>query len=794
MRVRFRCAPRASWWRRIGGGCLACAVLGLAPVGLETLGLEPLQAAPLPPSPRSGAALSALEGVLYLELVVNFRASGRVVPVEAVGDRYRVDAAELRRVGLPVPPSDTQGVWLDTMPGVQVQYDAGRQRLLLTVPPHWLPEQLIGTSSVFQRQAARSSFGGLLNYQIYSRLPNAEPGNTAVWNEIRMFGSGGVFSSTGIYRQPHGGGRHASRGFQRYDTQWRYSDEGRTLTYEVGDVISNALAWSRPVRLGGIQVSRDFALRPDIITYPLPQFSGQAAVPTTVDLFIDGYRSSSVDVAPGPFTLTNVPFINGAGQAVVVTTDALGRQVSTTVPFYVSSELLNPGMSDYSFAIGSLRQDYGIKSLSYGGWATSGSYRYGLTRALTLESHVEAAGNLRAAGLGVVAGLGTSGTLNVARSTGATRGQRGHQTTFGYQYANRNFSAGVQRSLRSSGYAELSSLPDRYRAGRRSMQANISAALGAAGSLGAAYLDVQGQNARRARLLNLSWSKPVWGNSSLWVSANRQLGAPGWSAVMQWLIPIGNRDTLSGGLERSPGDRMARRVDYQRSVASEGGFGWDVAMGDGGYRRAALTWRGAAAQLEGGVYGQGGQDTRWLGATGSLVLMDGVMMAANLVQDAFVMVSTDGVGGVPVQYENQVVGVTNASGHLLVPWAISYYSGKYEIDTLDLPSNYRAESVEQRVAVRGGSGYLLEFQIARAGAASIVLHDAGGAPIEIGARVFGDNGQSGVVGWDGLVYLEQLQARNTLRVDLPGGRSCQAAFDLDIEQEEMAQVGPLVCR
>ena len=38
-------------------------------------------------------------------------------------------------------------------------------------------------------------------------------------------------------------------------------------------------------------------------------------------------------------TLTNVPFINGAGEAVVVTTDALGRQVSTSVPFYVTSTL-----------------------------------------------------------------------------------------------------------------------------------------------------------------------------------------------------------------------------------------------------------------------------------------------------------------------------------------------------------------------------------------------------------------------------------------------------------------------
>ena len=86
-----------------------------------------------------------------------------------------------------------------------------------------------------------------------------------------------------------------------------------------------------------MQLSRDFAVRPDLVTYPLPQFAGEAAVPSSVDLFINGYKSESALLQPGPYTLTNVPFINGAGEAVVVTTDALGRQVSTTVPFYVTS-------------------------------------------------------------------------------------------------------------------------------------------------------------------------------------------------------------------------------------------------------------------------------------------------------------------------------------------------------------------------------------------------------------------------------------------------------------------------
>ncbi|WP_238149290.1 hypothetical protein [Arsenophonus endosymbiont of Aleurodicus floccissimus] len=129
--------------------------------------------------------------------------------------------------------------------------------------------------------------------------------------------------------------------------------------------------------MGGLSLSRDFSIRPDIITYPLPTFAGKTAVPTGVDLFINGYRSSNTQLQPGSFTITDIPYINGSGEAVLVTTDALGRQISTTLPFYVASILLKPGLSNGAFSAGALPRDYGIKNFFYGPLAASGSYRYG---------------------------------------------------------------------------------------------------------------------------------------------------------------------------------------------------------------------------------------------------------------------------------------------------------------------------------------------------------------------------------------------------------------------------------
>ena len=43
--------------------------------------------------------------------------------------------------------------------------------------------------------------------------------------------------------------------------------------------------------------------------------------------------------------------------------------------------------------------------------------------------------------------------------------------------------------------------------------------------------------------------------------------------------------------------------------------------------------------------------TWWSEAMGSLVLMDGELFAANKINDAFVVISTDGQPDVPVSYE-----------------------------------------------------------------------------------------------------------------------------------------------
>lgn len=518
-----------------------------------------------------------------------------------------------------------------------------------------------------------------------------------------------------------------------------------------------------------------------------------------MDLFINGYKSSSADLQPGPYTLTNIPFINGAGEAVVVTTDALGRQVSTTVPFYVTSSLLQKGLSDFSVAAGTLRQDYGLQDFSYGPGVTSGSLRYGLSDNFTLESHAEASDTLTLGGVGGNVRLGNFGVLNSAVSQSRFDGQTGQQLSLGYQYSSQRYSFSWQRLQRRDQYADLTVVDSPYTTlSKRSEQATLSVNLDTWGSLGAGYFDVRAADDSRTRLLNLTWSKPLWRNTSFYLSANREIGDSNWAVQAQLVIPFDLRGSLAIGSERSKTGQSQQRVNYSRAVPTEGGVGFNLgyAKGDGpDYRQADLTWRLQSVQLQAGVYGTSDAQTRWADASGSLVWMDRQVFAANRIDDAFVVVSTDGYADIPVRYENQQVGQTDRNGHLLVPWSSAYYRGKYEIDPLNLPANVRSPNVEQRIAVRRGSGYLLEFPLSRVIAASIVLVDVQQQDLPLGSGVLHEqSGTQTVVGWDGLVYLENLQAQNDLRVTLGDGKTCHVQFAADLAQDQIPLIGPLVCR
>ncbi|EMG9895817.1 fimbria/pilus outer membrane usher protein [Enterobacter hormaechei] len=749
------------------------------------------------------------EAVFQLALVLNHYDTGLVVPVTQREGAWFISGADLLRAGLPQEHVPAGEVNLSTLSSVRVEYDSSAQRLMLTVPRDWVAARITSFSGQSAQSKPHYGRGALLNYDVYTNHTEHTGGQASVWHEFRYFNEDYSFSSTGYARQNFAGSSGQQEGYVRYDSTLLITNEEDATTWTVGDVISDALSWSTSVRMGGISYGRDFSLRPDLVTWPLPAFSGEAAVPTSIDLFINGYRSGSTRLQPGPFTLTNLPYINGAGDAVLVTTDALGRQVSTTLPFYVSSDLLKQGLSDGAVTLGSLRRNYGIENFDYGPAAGSGSYRYGVTDWLTLEGHAEGAESLALGGAGTVLKLGRFGVVNTSYTQSRMRGDEGGQMNWGYQYSTSEFSVATQHTRRDRGFGNLAlydqpTVYDEYdnpvaSLSRNTDQYSLTFNLGDYGNIGAAWIGVESFDSRKTELLNLSWSRNLWRSSSIYLAASRDQQRDDWTVALSLQVPLGERDSAAVTFENTPDAGSTQRINYNHSMPSDGGFSWNMAWANqsrsSNYQQATLGWRNNNVELQGGGYGEKGMMTWWGEAMGSVVLMDGELFAANKINDAFVVISTDGHPDVPVSYENQPVGKTNNKGYLLVSGVSAYYPASYRIDTLNLPADTRLKETERRVAIRRHNGYLVDFPMEQERVASVILHDAQGNPIPVGSQVKRASRSSAVVGYDGLAWLENLNDVNPLEVITPDGKRCIATLNVGANPEHKLQTyGPLTCR
>jgi outer membrane usher protein len=290
---------------------------------------------------------------VYLEVELNGQRTSVIAQFRELNGHLAATAKDLGNMGLALDRlgiTETAEVQLDSIPGLHYTYDAARQAVSLQVPDNLRKPYSFDTRAQIKTPPAASSRGLLINYDAYAQ--SNTDAQLAIWSEERYFDPTGVFSNTGImylYRN--------DRRYTRYDTSWSMSDPVKLSMTQFGDTISSSLAWSRSVRIGGFQWRSNFALRPDLVTFPVPAFAGSAVVPSSVDLYINSIRQFSGNVPSGPFIVNNVPGITGGGQATVITRDALGRTVATSVPLYVDTRLLATGLSSYSFEAGFLARE-----------------------------------------------------------------------------------------------------------------------------------------------------------------------------------------------------------------------------------------------------------------------------------------------------------------------------------------------------------------------------------------------------------------------------------------------------
>ena len=736
---------------------------------------------------------------LYLDVTINGASSGLAHFSLSDGQLWATHAT-LRQLGFALPSGMSDPVRLGSLPGSMVAYDPNKQSVRIEVPLRMLKlsTTVLNTPST-SAQKPSASPGALLNYDVYGTQGEHGSNSLSAFTELRIFGPAGVFSSTSLSQATHAGAAGWTDKTVRLDTSFSTSFPDSLMTLRFGDTLTGAQSWTRSTRIGGIQLGTDFALQPYLVTAPLPSFIGSATLPSQVDLYVNGLRQYSGKVPTGPFQLNTLPNISGAGNAQVVLTDALGRATTLNFSLYDTHQLLQQGLSQWSTELGYVRENYGVNSFDYGhDPAASGNWRYGVSNQFTAELHGEATAGLTNAGAGGVWLLGDSaGVLSGSFAQSEHGGQSGSQYSLGYSWRDNRFNFSVDETRTRGNYLDVASL---YGAPPPSisMQSLVGFSTGYFGEFGLSYLDLRYPRQDPTRYASVYWFKSIGHAMSLSLSANQNLDNSSDRSLFAGInVVLDNTTTVSAGVQRT-GDSTGLSVDASKSAPSEGGWGWRADLRQGGDQNGGqgeLDYLGRYGMVDAGISSVGGQRYGYAGADGSVVLMGGDLFASRRIDDAFAVVSTDGIAGVPVKLENNSIGTTDSHGMLLVEPLNSYQNNQVSIDPMQLPQDVRIDHVKTIATPTDRAGTLVKFGITPIQAGVLTLVDKAGKPLPLGSqvRVHGQtSGDPALVGFDGETYLETLQDHTVLDVVTPEG-DCHVAFDYHKVGSTIPHIGPLRC-
>lgn len=716
-------------------------------------------------------SLSCPADILYLNLILNRWDTGVSVVAYLEEGKMQVETAQLQQLLPKLPMPDSKLVDLATLDLLDYQYHPLKQNLHLQLAPAYFAGTEIAVQQWTFRGAQTAGNAFWVNYDVYGEYANKSSDFIRVNSEWLMSWHGWQLSHQQFF--------NLQSGFTstRLDTRARYDFHDTASAIELGDVVSQGFSWTRAYRMGGIKFGKDYSLRPDLVTYPVPSFNGSAEVPTSLSLLINGIAVQQSELLPGPYVVESLPFVNGSGQATLVVQDIMGRNVQLERPFYVSRKLLAPGMNDYSLALGVFRSGFGQDSADYGGKAVlTGYYRQGLSRYVTLGGYFESDTRHTNLGLEWQQQLGLLGVLTF----GVRRSQEDSSTLvrYAYEYQSDRFSWSVSHQ-RSNQFRDILG----WRFGNlppvNTSQANLSLNLNPFGVLATAYVETEDTSGESNRLLNLSYSRQVNPDISVFFNLNQDLDQDDTSLSLNLNWRLGRSRSVAYTHSRSPNEVNYGRFRY--SQGRVGNLGLGIAASQTiGLAKNVSQFRTMYAldtlEVSAGAFAQGERHSVFGGATGSVALVDGTPWFTRSISRAYALVEVSGLDDIPVYAANQLVGHTDDQGRLLVPNLIPHLDNKISIDVISLPPHIAVDHSEKVVRPNSQTGARVSFPVRFIHPLLLAVFMDDGSHLPMGSLVTTDNGLQTYSGWGGQVNYEQAPGQFEFRAKLPNGGLCKGQY------------------
>jgi len=764
---------------------------------------------------------------VVMEVALQGQTEGDTLVVLVGPDRaLYLDDAEFNKLRLRLPSVQSHEhegrhyYPLSAIRGCTVAIDEVRQRAVISAPVSAFETTTLAAADRQRPPVSSASPGAFLNYQLSAQDiqgTKIEGG----YGEFGVFSGAGVLTNSGIARDDSGSER-----FVRLDTTFTRDFPDELETLNVGDAISDPGSWGNAEHFAGFRFSRNFALRPDLLTTPLLTTAGTATVPSTVNVFVNNQLVSSNQVPAGPFVIDRLPTVTGTDAVNVVVTDALGRQQVVSQSFYTGNTLLARDLTQYSVDLGSVRDDYGLASDHYGGLLGEASYRRGVTDNFTLEGHGEyLSGDAHAVGLNAVLGVAQFATVNATLAYGGgggsggsgvggaggggggagsdSAGGAGVLTGVGIEHHGLNTNFLASTSWASRGFAQVGEPVDPDMRIRQRSLLQAGTGVGRWGSLSIAYVrqSYRASPAQQTLAVTDSLSLGGIGALNLTVSRTQTAAATGESAQAStsvYLIfthSLGGRTAVTATAVAGSGAGAPQNeviAGISESPPAGPGVGYRLSASTAGNYDADWRQQMHAADVEVEAARNQGIDGKSLQLSGAVTWLDGVFTPSRAVNGSFAVVDVAGLPDVPVYVENQLVTRTDDSGKALLYNLQPYEVNHISIQPDDLPLDTVVSTTSTLIVPPYRSGVVARFPVERVRSGTFKLVTEDGKPVPVGAVVTLLGAHFPVV-LDGMVYVTGFDHGMAADATWPGNR---CTFRLDPPDADVPQpdMGTVMCR
>ncbi|HEX9182674.1 MAG TPA: fimbria/pilus outer membrane usher protein [Burkholderiales bacterium] len=677
---------------------------------------------------RGVEAEPPLEAII-VTVTVNGAARGTTPILRDRAGRLFVPAADFRSWGLAVPGGAAlrlQGIEhvdLGRVADLRASFDEQRIALEIAVAAEKLPRGTIDLRWRYADALRPAQPSAFFNYALLVAGDDSfSSSRTQVTTEVGGRKGDMLLYSSGFYADQAG-----ERGYTRLQTNLTYDQRDSLQRLVGGDFFTPVRELSGAVPMGGVSFSKHYPMDPFFIQYPTLSLNTTAALPSQVEVRVDGNVVARRQVEPGPVDVVNITGYTGARNVQVVVRDAFGREQVIQQPFYFTDSALRQGLHDYSYNFGFLRENYGVSSGDYGKAAFSGFHRYGVSDLLTLGLRAEAREDMVNGGpIGTVLIPG-AGVVGAGASVSGGGGTTGYAGSMFYSFIAPRYSVSLNARHFGDEYRMLPS-------GAPSQTRNFASASAAysptgLGTISTSYTVTEPRNQEALHAWSVGYNASFFsgrGILTLGYTRNRGL-VEDWtgSAVFRFLF---DRDYSAVASTIRAGGTSSQALNWEKIVPVGEGYGFrlgpervETSAGTATLSNAYGQYNGRYATLQGRY--QGSSNDAVTRGVAELSVASGIgyvrdrFFVSRPLTDSFALVKVGDVPGVPVSANGQFMGKTDERGEAVVSPMLSFYDNYLGFEQRAVPLEYGFASSRLVVSPAFRSGSYLAFDVKKIRAA-----------------------------------------------------------------------------